>query len=504
MKPLRAIVVGAGAGGLSAAAHLAGGGFHVTVFEKNERAGGRCGQLERDGHVFDTGPTLLVMPELYAQEFAALGVPLREALDLRRVDPTYHLYFDDGTTLALTSDLEKMREQLEGTEPGAFAAMLRYLGEGSRHYHLAMDHIVRRNFRTLAEFLSPANWPVFLGIGAFRNHYRGMKAYFREPRLKAAFTFQDMYMGLSPFEAPSTFSMMPYCELAEGVWFPRGGMARIGEALATIAEQRGVEIQYRAPVERIEVEGARASGVRLADGTRLKADVVLANADLTYVYRDLLPDPRLAERLERKRYSCSTISFLWGLDRVFEQLAAHTLFLCDDYRESFDAIVRRNSLAEDPSVYLHAPARLDPSMAPQGEDTLIGIVPVGHLDGSGRQDWDDLKRRARSALLRRMATLGIRDLDQHVKFEICLGPGDWQQRFNLVKGATHGLAHTITQMGYLRPHNRHARYRNLYFAGASTHPGTGLPTAIVSGRLAAERVLEDNASSTGVHRARKT
>jgi phytoene desaturase len=241
----------------------------------------------------------------------------------------------------------------------------------------------------------------------------------------------------------------------------------------------------------------------LADGTRLKADVVLANADLTYVYQALLPESRLAERLERKRYSCSTISFLWGLDRVFEQLAAHTLFLCDDYRESFDAIVRRNSLAEDPSVYLHAPARLDPSMAPQGEDTLIGIVPVGHLDETGWQDWDDLKRRARSALLRRMATLGIRDLDQHVKFEICFGPADWQRRFNLVKGATHGLAHTLIQMGYLRPHNRHARYRNLYFAGASTHPGTGLPTAIVSGRLAAERVLEDYASGAENPRSRQ-
>jgi phytoene desaturase len=281
-------------------------------------------------------------------------------------------------------------------------------------------------------------------------------------------------------------------------------MAGIGEALRTLAEQRGVEIQYGAPVERIEVEGGRATGVRLADGARLTADVVLANADLTYVYRDLLPDERLAERLARKRYSCSTISFLWGLGRVFEQLGAHTLFLCDDYRESFDAIVRRHSLADNPSVYLHAPARLDPSMAPKGNDTLIGIVPVGHLEGSAGQDWDDLKRRARAALLRRMATLGIHDLDQHVKFEICFGPADWQRRFNLVKGATHGLAHTLTQMGYFRPHNRHARYRNLYFAGASTHPGTGLPTAIVSGRLAAERILEDYASSAGSRRARET
>ena len=492
MNGLRVVVVGAGAGGLSAAAHLAGAGFRVTVVEKNERAGGRCGQLVRDGHRFDVGPTLMVMPGLYAQEFAALGVPLREALDLRRVDPTYHLHFDDGSGLTLTSDLGRMREQLEAIEPGSFGSLLRYMGEGCDHYRLAMDHIVRRNFRTLGEFLSLANLPVFLRIGAFRNHYRSMGAYFRAPRLKAAFTFQDMYMGLSPFEAPSTFSMMQYTELAEGVWYPSGGMYQIAEGLRAIAEQRGVEIHYGAPVERIEIDGNRTSGVRLADGARMPADVVLANADLTYVYRDLLPPDGIVKRLERKRFSCSTISFLWGVDRAYEQLAPHTLFLRDQYRETFDAIVRRHSMAEEPSVYLHAPARLDPTMAPAGHDTLIGIVPVGHLDGTARQDWDELKRRARSALLGRMATLGVTDLDEHLKFEICFGPSDWERRFNLVKGATHGLAHTLTQMGYFRPHNRHARYRNLYFAGASTHPGTGLPTAIVSGRLAAERILEDH------------
>ena len=492
MNRPRVVVIGAGAGGLSAAAHLAAAGFRVTVVEKNERAGGRCGRLVREGHHFDVGPTLLVMPGLYAQEFAALGEQVEDALEMRRVDPTYHLRFDDGSGLDLTSNLEQMRAQLEAIEKGSFAPFLRYIEEGGNHYRLAIEHIVRRNFRSLGEFLSPANLPVFLRIGAFRNHYRRTGAYFRQPRLKAAFTFQDLYMGLSPFEAPSTFSFLQYTELADGVWFPKGGMYRVVESLLGIAERRGVELRFKTPVDRIEVDGARATAVRLADGGRLPADIVLANADLPYVYRELLPADGTAVRLERKRYSCSTISFLWGVDRTYDQLPPHTLFLADQYRENFDAITGDLVLADNPSVYLHAPARLEPSMAPAGHDSLVGIVPVGHLDGKTGLDWDDLKRRARDALLRRLATVGITDLDNHLKFEFCFGPSDWQRRFNLVNGSTHGLAHTLMQMGYLRPHNRHARYGNLYFAGASTHPGTGLPTAIVSGRLAAERILEDH------------
>jgi phytoene desaturase len=492
MSKSRVVIIGAGAGGLSAAGHLAAAGCRVTVVEKNERAGGRCGRLVRDGHSFDVGPTLLVMPRLYAQEFAALGVAMKDALETRRVDPTYHLRFDDGTSLALTSDLERMRSQLEAIEKGSFAPFLRYIQEGSEHYRLAVDRIVRRNFRSLGEFLSLRNLPVFLRVGAFRNHYRRTGAFFRQPRLKAAFTFQDLYMGLSPFEAPSTFSFLQYTELADGVWFPKGGMYRVVESLLSIADGRGVDFLFKTPVERIEVDGDRATAVRLAGGARLPADIVLANADLPYVYRELLPSDGAAERLEHKRYSCSTISFLWGVERTYDQLPPHTLFLADQYKQNFDAIAGDLVLAENPSVYLHAPARLDPSMAPEGQDTLVGIVPVGHLDGKSDLDWDDLKRRAREALIRRMASIGITDLDDHLKFEYCFGPSDWQRRFNLVNGSTHGLAHTLLQMGYLRPHNRHARYGNLYFAGASTHPGTGLPTAIVSGRLAAERILEEH------------
>ena len=485
------VVIGAGIGGIAAAAHLAQHGVHVTVLEKNQRPGGRCDHFVREGHRFDTGPTLLIMPGVYESEFAALGTSLDEMLDLQRVDPTYHLVFDDGSQLGLTSDMESMCAQLEHFEPGSFAAFLRYLQEGQRHYELAMERLVVRDFRRASEFFNAGNLPLLYQIKPLLPHYRHMAAYFKEDRLKAAFTFQDVYMGLSPFEAPATFSMMPYTELAHGVWYPRGGMNQVVEAMMAIAQRAGVEFEFETAVERIDVNQTHAHGVLLEDGRRIEASAVVANADLPYVYRDLLPDEDLAGRIAHKRFSCSVISFFWGVDKRYPALKPHTLFLGDAYRENFERIGQGLPLPENPCLYVHAPARLDQTAAPPGEDTLIAIVPVSHLGEKTEADWGSIRDAARQAVVKRLALLGIDDLEAHLKFEVNYTPLSWRKRYNLMKGSTHGLSHTLTQLGYLRPHNRHPRYHNLYFTGASTHPGTGVPTALISGRLAAERVLDD-------------
>jgi phytoene desaturase (3,4-didehydrolycopene-forming) len=268
-------------------------------------------------------------------------------------------------------------------------------------------------------------------------------------------------------------------------------MYRVVEALMDIAAQAGAEFVFDAAVERIDVNGASVRGVVLADGRRLDADAILANADLPYVYQNLLPDDGLAERMGRKRFSCSTVSFFWGIDRPYEELSPHTLFLADDYRENFESIIHDLALPENPSLYIHAPARLDPSMAPPGQDTLIAIVPVGHLAEDGEQDWAAIRDRARQEVFRRLAILGITDLQAHLKFEVSYTPLSWRRRYNLMKGSTHGLSHNLTQLAYFRPGNRHPRYHNLYFAGASTRPGTGIPTSLISARLTADRVLDD-------------
>ncbi len=491
MKPKSVVVIGAGIGGLTAAIHLAQNGLQVTVLEKNAHPGGRCDRFSRDGHHFDTGPTLFVMPLLYESEFRAMGVSMRERLDLQRVDPSYHLVFDDGRRLGLTSDMKSMQDQLESIQPGSFQGFLRYMQEGGEHYRIALDKLVTRDFRKITDFLNIGNAPLAFQLKPLLNHYRHMSAFFSEPRLKNAFTFQDMYMGLSPFEAPATFSMMPYSELAHGVWYPKGGMYRIAETLVELARAAGVEFVFNAPVEKIEANANHARGVRLADGSRRDADVVLANADLPYVYEQLLPEDGMVKALARRQFSCSVISFFWGVDKQYPDLGPHTLFLVDQYRENFESIIRDLSLPANPTIYVHAPARLDPAMAPPGEDTLMVTVPVGHISQNGGQNWDAIRDEARRLVIRRLGNFGITDIESHIKFEEAYAPVSWAKRYNLVKGATHGLSHRLTQMAYFRPSNRHSRYRNLYFVGASTHPGTGIPTAMVSGRLVSERIRDE-------------
>jgi phytoene desaturase len=487
-----ALVIGAGLGGIAAAARLARAGFNVKVLEKQEAPGGRCSQLIRDGHRFDTGATLFLMPEVFAETYTALGERMEDHLDLHRIDPTYRIRFEDDTQLSLTSNLNAMQEQLEAIEPGSFGGMLRYLVEGHESYHLCLQRFVGRNFYNLPQYFSLQNLPLLFKLKALVKHYDNIGHYFQDPHLKVAFTFQNMYLGLSPFDAPATYSLVQYTELADGVWFPVGGIYRVIENLASIAEAQGVRFVYNTPVKQIEVDGNHATVVVLQDGSHMSADVIVANADLPYVYSHLLPDKAEADHLERLKYTCSAIMFYWGVDTVYPQLGTHNVFLADDYRTSFDRIFNDHLLPDEPSFYVHAPARTDPSSAPAGQDTLMVLVPAGHLDAGIAQDWDALQARARSAVIRRLAaSVGIVDLEQHLKFEMSYTPRDWLSMYNLAKGAAFGLSHNFMQVGYLRPHNRHQRYGNLYFVGSSTHPGTGLPMVLLSARLTTERILKE-------------
>jgi phytoene desaturase len=483
------LVIGAGLGGIAAAGRLARLGYQVTVLEKNAGPGGRCGQFVRDGHRFDVGPTLFLMPEVFAQTYADLGQRMEDHLDLRRIDPTYRIRFDDGTQLALTSDLTALQPQLEVLEPGSLEGLLRYLAEGRMHYRVSLARFVGRNFYSLADYFSPRNLPLLFQLKALVKHYNNIGRYFQHPYLKAAFTFQNMYLGLSPYDAPATYSLIQYTELADGVWFPIGGLYQVVDSLVSIAQAHGVRFRYNQPVRQIEVDNRCATGVILEDGSRLTADLILANADLPYVYRHLLPDRREADCLDRKKYTCSAIMFYWGVDKTYPQLGVHNVWLAGDYRTSFDRIFQGRTLPDSPSFYVHAPCRVDPAAAPAGQDTLFVLVPVGHLDDQAGQDWHALKARARSAVLGRLAEAGVTDLEEHLKFEVSYNPLDWQRTYNLAKGAAFSLSHDFWQVGYLRPQNRHRRYGNLYFVGGSTHPGTGLPIVLISAKLAAERIV---------------
>jgi len=492
MKKPTAIVIGAGIGGITTAARLAKNGYEVTVLEKEATPGGRCNQIVKDGHRFDIGPTLFLMPEVWEETFEALGENLSDHLDLRRIDPTYKVHFDDGLQLELTSDIGKMQTQLESVEKTAFTGFLNYIAEGSKHYKISLEKFVGRNFYNLFEYLSLENLPLIFRLKALQKHHANTGRYFKDERLKAAFTFQNMYLGLSPYDAPATYSLLQYTELAEGVWYPMGGLYAGIQALVNVAEKLGVKFLYNTPVKQIVTNKREVTDVILENGKELSADIFIGNADLPYIYKELLPDTREAKKLDNKLYTCSSIMFYWGVDKEYNEIAHHNVFLGGNYKASFDQIFEDKTLPDVPSFYVHAPSRTDKAAAPEGQDTLYVLVPVSHLDERSEQDWDAMVDRARETVFKRLADeKGVVDLKDHIKFEIVYQPKVWKERFNLEKGSAFGLSHNFWQVGYLRPHNRHKKYTNLYFTGASTHPGTGLPIVLLSAKLTAERILKE-------------
>lgn len=488
------IIIGAGLGGIATAARLARQGYQVRVFEKAPLPGGRTAVIERDGYRFDMGPTLFLMPQVFAETYAALGERMEQHLDLQRIDPTYRVHFHDGSYLDLTSNLVAMRQQLDTLEVGSFENYLKFLAEGYRHYQLSLKKFVGRNFYSLLDYFSPGNLPLLFQLKALVKHAGNTARYFKDARLQAAFSFQNMYLGLSPYDAPATFSLLQYTELAEGVWFPKGGMYRAIETLTKITENLGVQFHYNTPVKAINVEGGRAAGVTLETGERLRSDIVIANADLPYVYNELLPDDGSAQKLAKKKFTSSALMFYWGIrGEKSKQLLHHNVFLADDqYKASFDRIFKDLTLPDVPSFYINAPSRSEAGFAPADGDGLMVLVPVGHLNEKHPQDWQGLEDRARDFVQRRLSDLGIMDLSNRLVFEEKINPTVYQNRWNLAKGSAFGLSHHFTQVGYLRPHNRHARYANLYFVGASTHPGTGLPIVLLSARLTTERILQEH------------
>jgi phytoene desaturase len=286
--------------------------------------------------------------------------------------------------------------------------------------------------------------------------------------------------------------MLPATEMIEGALFPIGGMHEIAMKLESVAIKAGVKFVFDATVEKIETDGNRAKKLIFSNGTIVENDLIVVNADLPYAYRSLLPDKRRTARLDRRTYSCSAIVFHWGLSKPYPQLEHHSIFLSTDYVNSLDAIFDHNSLSGDPSFYIHAPVRTDPGAAPVNEDSVSVIVPIGHLDEKNPQDWEALKKMARTEVLKRLVHEGFTDLEEHIKFEICYTPVAWKSIYNVSHGSVFGsIGHNIMQMGYFRPHNRHDRYHNLYFVGGSTHPGNGVPLVLLSAKLTSERILKE-------------
>lgn len=492
MAKKKAVIIGAGVGGVAAALFLARNGYSVEIYEKNANPGGRCGQLTQNGHRFDLGATILLMPSLYRQVFSALGLDMDKELETTSLEPVYKLFFGDGTDFAFSRNLPKMKEQLEHFEPGSFPHYERYVKEGYDFFGQSMDGLLNRNFYHLFQFINLKSILLLIRLKTWIKHTDYINRFFKDPRLQKAFTFQNIYVGQNPYRQPAFFSMLPGAEIAEGALFPKGGMYRVVEKLLQEASNAGVKFHYRKAVDKIIVNKNKAESILLENGKVVEADIIVANADLPYIYKELLPDAKIAERLKKKEYSCSAVVFHWGMDKIYPQLDHHSIFLNEPYKEGMDKIFNEKSISANPSFYIHAPVRTDKSAAPENEDTLSVIIPMGHIDPAYDQDWQEIKQSVRESVIRRLKEAGLTDIEEHIKFEICFMPKTFESYCNVTNGSVFGsLSHTIFQMGYFRPHNRHRKYKNLYFAGGSTHPGNGVPLVLLGAKLTSERILKE-------------
>ncbi|MCJ1425698.1 hypothetical protein MMC29_003598 [Sticta canariensis] len=495
---------GAGVGGVAAAARLAKAGFKVTVFEKNNFTGGRCSLIRHEGYRFDQGPSLLLLPHLFREAFNDVDTSLEaEGVELMKCEPNYNLWFSDGESFELSTDVARMKEEVERWEgKDGFERYLGFLQEAHRHYELSVTHVLRKNFTSLLSMTRPSFLRHLLALHPFESIYSRASKYFWTERLRRVFTFGSMYMGMSPFDAPGTYSLLQYTELAEGIWYPKGGFHSVIAALVRVGERLGVTYRLSTSVSKISLDSRRrrATGVVLSNGESMSADVVLVNADLVYAYNNLLPPSSAAKSLQKRHSSCSSISFYWAMNRKIPELTTHNIFLADDYRESFDDIFKKQLIPTQPSFYVNVPSRIDPTASPDGTDAIVVLVPVGHLlddhvgkgvEAHGKQDWDFMVSKARDTIFSTIeARTGARGLQDALVKEIVNTPQNWKDVFNLDKGSILGLSHSFFNVLSFRPSTRHASIQGLHFVGASTHPGTGVPICLAGSKITAEQVLE--------------
>ncbi len=482
----RVVVVGAGLGGLSCALRLAGAGREVTVVEREPVPGGRAGVYEAGGYRFDTGPTVLTMPDLIADAFAAVGEDMADWLTLRPVDPLYRAFYPDGSTLDVRADTAAMAAEVERVcGPAEAEGYLRWVGFVSRLYRLEMADFIDRNVDSPFGLLTP-NLARLAALGAFRRLAPKVHGYLKDPRTRRVLSFQSMYAGLSPYDALGVYAVIAYMDTVAGVWFPVGGMHALPTALAAAAGKHGVTFRYGATVTDVTTRAGRATGVRTADGDHLEADTVVLNPDLPVAYRELLPPEATPRRVRRLRYSPSCFLLLAGSTARYERIAHHNLHFGRAWRATFDELIRDRVLMSDPSLLVTAPTVSDPALAPPGRHAYAVLVPTPNLDG--RVDWTTAGPRYRDEVLARLEALGYRGFADAIEVERVTTPDDWR-RLGLERGTPFAAAHTFGQTGPFRPANVAPKVGGVVFTGSGTVPGVGVPMVLISGRLAAERVL---------------
>ncbi|TSA52444.1 MAG: phytoene desaturase [Actinobacteria bacterium] len=478
------VVVGAGLAGLSAALRLAGAGRRVTLLERESVPGGRNGLLEKSGYRFDTGPSVLTMPDLIRDALAEVGEELEDWLELMPVAPLYRAFFADGTQLDVHANTAQMEEEISRViGPEEAAGYSRYVDFVTKLYKYEFNDFIDKNIDSPFHLLTP-NLARLVALGGFRHLAPKVNQFLSDPRTQRVYSFQAMYAGLSPQQALAIYAVIAYMDSVNGVFFPKGGMHAVPRALAGAAAKHGVDIHYNTEVTKVEKRNGRAVAVQTANGERFECDALILNPDLPVAWRDLLGRTPLT--IKRLKYSPSCAVLLAGSNRSYAHLAHHNIHFGHDWEGVFRELIDERRVMSDPSILVTVPSMDDPSLAPEGKHSYYTLFPTPNLDAD--IDWRSYGPQYRDEMVRVMEQRGYTGFGDSIEVEELTTPLDWESR-GMERGAPFASSHTFMQTGPFRPSNLARGFENVVFAGSGTRPGVGVPMVLISGKLAAERIL---------------
>lgn len=485
-------IIGAGPGGLACAMLLAQEGVRVRVLERLPVPGGRTSTITTtEGFKFDLGPTFFLYPRVLEEIFATCGRDLRQEVEMIRLDPQYRLVFGAGGDLLATPDIARMEEAVVKLSPADSGSFTRFM-ESNREKFARFAPFLEQPFESWRDLANPDLLKLVPLLKPWRSLDTELGTFFSDERIRLAFTFQSKYLGMSPFRCPSLFSILSFLEYEHGVYHPIGGCGAVSAAMARIASEMGVEIHYEEPVESLEFAGRRITAARTPQG-RYEADATVVNADFGRSMTRLVPDALRRRWSDRKiasrRFSCSTFMLYLGIEGRYDDVSHHTIYLSEDYRQNLIDIERRHVLSADPSMYVQNASVTDPTLAPAGMSTLYLLIPVTQRHPN--VDWRREGPRYREVALDQIERLGIKGVRDRIRYEKMLTPDDWQDNYEIYRGATFNLAHDLGQMLHMRPHNRFEDVERMYLVGGGTHPGSGLPVIYSSARITTKLMLED-------------
>jgi phytoene desaturase len=483
------VIIGAGPGGLASALLLAQAGFRVRVVERQSFVGGRTSALNVEGFRFDRGPTFFLYPRILQEIFASVGRDLFKEVPMTRLDPQYRLMFGGGRgELMATPDVERLKDGVRALCPRDAEQVESFLAH-NRNKLEQFSPVLESRFQSWKKLFSRQMLSLLPLLRPHLSLDEELKRHFSDERIRLAFSFQSKYLGMSPFQCPSLFSILSFLEYEHGVFHPTGGCSRVSERMGEIAREMGVEVQLEEPVRQIRFIGRRVTGV-VTDRASYDCDALVINADFASAASNLIPDhlrPSWTDKkLKKAQYSCSTFMLYLGL-RGVSQVPHHTIYFSSDYRRNLNDITRDHRISEDPSIYVQNAGVTDSTLAPEGCSTLYVLVPVSHQNPN--IDWRVEAPKLRETALQQLEKVGIENVRERILVERSCTPNDWEA-MQIYRGATFSMAHTLKQMLHLRPRNHFDDLDGVYLTGGGTHPGSGLPVIYSSARITSELICE--------------